>query len=129
MLCGRAKEAASSHIKMTRTDRRKQEKERDVTLLVIVHQRWDAITVIVNVETYTQAVWTKGTRKHNVSPKGQFSSNRRATLKGILKAVMRLSEQARLAISMLVVVLILGLPKATLHTSKLPHNDTATIRK
>jgi hypothetical protein len=69
-----------------------------------------------------------GTKKHKTLPKGQSSSRSLATLKGILKVVMTISEQARLAINILVVVRIFLLPNATLQTSKLPHSETQTIK-
>jgi hypothetical protein len=68
-----------------------------------------------------------GTKKHKTLPKGQSRSRSRATLNGILNPVITISEQARLAINILVVVRIFFLPNAILQTNKLPHNETQTI--
>ena len=52
-----------------------------------VQSRYSAISVIVNVETYTQLVCINGTRIQITSPKGQLIGNMRITLNGMLNTV------------------------------------------
>ena len=92
----------------------------------ILFNRLNAMTAIVQLETYTTIAWTNGTKKHNTCPNGQWSSSNLATLKGMLNTVIKRSDVASDPINRLVVVWCL---KQTRTTNAFPMNDIITINK